>query len=96
MHRNSCALFYVQKTWNFLGGFLNNQTKDNLRILVIGVLAFALATLLTSCGTTSVYRCNAYIGPEKEYCLQKHNEDSRNLDYRQFRGGLGALDLWTR
>jgi hypothetical protein len=62
--------------------------KQNLRILVIGIVGIVIASLLGGCGTTSIMACDRYIGPEKDYCLERYKQQSDNLDYRMFRGGL--------
>lgn len=66
---------------------MNNHTKQNLKILGIGILGFIIASLLGSCGTTSYMRCDSYIGPEKQACLELYKQQTDNMDYRNFRGG---------
>jgi hypothetical protein len=66
---------------------MNDKTKENLKILSIGVIGIIIASLLSGCGTTSFMRCDKYIGPEKEYCLEKYKQQTDNMDYRSFRGG---------
>ena len=39
-------------------------------LLLLG-LCFAILMLLNSCGTTSLMKCDNYIGPEKDECILK-------------------------
>lgn len=66
---------------------IRQKNEDNLKIFAIGFLGLLVASLLTGCGTLSKYKCSKYIGPEKEACIKRHEELSRQMDYQMFRGG---------
>ena len=66
---------------------MTDKTKENLRILSIGMIGFIITLLLGGCSTTSYMRCDKYVGPEKEACLEKYKQQIDNMDYRGFRGG---------
>lgn len=67
---------------------MNKTTKDNIRILIIGVIGFIVLLTLTGCGTTSGGRCHKMIGPEKERCQENYRNQVNHMDYMDFRGGF--------
>lgn len=72
---------------------MNKTTKDNIRILIIGVLGFLISLSLTSCGTTSGMRCDNKVGYEKEYCQENYKNQVRQMDYMQFRAGFNRQNV---
>jgi len=44
-----------------------NRFLDFLLILITGLV---ILSLFVSCGTTSLMRCDRFVGPEKEECIR--------------------------
>lgn len=61
---------------------MKETTKENLKVLTVGIIGYIIATLLNGCTTTSIYGCEKYIGIEKEMCIEDYNNRTNNL-YRQ-------------
>ena len=49
---------------------------DFLLMLIVG---FVILSFFVSCGTTSVMRCDRFIGPEKEECIIRTELQQRQM-----------------